>query len=648
MRYSYVLLAALGLLTACGGSKQQPLCEPVTLPLVQFTANEVTLREGSDFAVRQQWDRNFLLSLDVERLLYFFVDPPHRQHLEPYGSWESLDLKGHTLGHYLTALSMLYAQQGDAEVKQRLDRVVEGMAECEQRLGTGLITAFRLDLLDECETQGTGWAPYYTLHKLLQGLLDAYTYGRNDHALELAVGMGNHSYDRMMSIRERGIDWEHNLDIMEVGGFGESMLNLYALTHEPKHLEVARFFHQRSKLEPAAEGRDVLHDPAHLAQHRSRRTPNDDALHNMHHCNATIPQFLAAARDFELTGDSLYWRAADHFWHFVTEHRTYSNGTTGNFEHWNYGPDSLSQELDYRAGETCCTYNLIKLSNELFRLHPQADYAAYVERALVNDILGTIYPETADFVYFHTQKPGSHKTYGVNDQCFWCCTGSGMENPQRYVESIYFADSTHLYVNLPIASNLDWKQRGIRLHLESDYPDPGPRTLTIDEGAGHFVLCYRFPQWQVEQYRVTVNDRPYPVKPEQGYLCIERDWKAGDRVSIHTPYALYFEPLADDPSYVSLLYGPLVLAADLGQVDSALVHVTNNFYGGVPELWLASDSVPVLDCSRSRLEQSFYPSEEGYPVRTSATTDGQTLEFVPLYRITDHRFAAYLRNVNTL
>lgn len=640
-----VLVASMALLSACNtGSGSKDLALPQSLPLKQFAANEVTLRDSSEFAVRQQWDRNFMLSLDVDRLLYFFLDEPHRKGLTPYGSWESLDLKGHTLGHYLSAMSMLYAQTQDQEVKQRIDRVIEGMEECQQRLGTGMITAFRLDLLDECETQGTGWAPYYTLHKLLQGLLDAYAYGDQPKALQLATAMGDHCYNRMKSIQERGIDWKHNLDIMEVGGFGESMLNLYALTAKPEHLEVARFFHQMSKLTPAAAGRDELNHPSLLTQHRNRRSPNDDELHNMHHSNATIPQFLAAARDFELTGDSLYWRAADNFWHFVTEHRAYTNGTTGNFEHWNYGPDSLSMELDYRAGETCCTYNMIKLSNELFRLNPQAEYGHYVERALINDIMGTIYPETADFVYFHTQKPGSNKLYGINDQCFWCCTGSGMENPQRYVESIYFTDSVHLYVNLPIASNLDWQERGIKLHLDSDYPNPGKRTFTIDEGQGKFILCLRFPRWKVDHYLVMLNDKPYPVSPDHGYLCIENDWKAGDQLAIFTEYSLYFESLPDDRSYVSLFYGPMLMAADLGQVDSTLVHGTNNFYGGVPEPWLVKDTVPTLNCGREQLQDVFFRTDDDFTFQTEATTDGKRLTFVPLYRITDHRFAAYLVN----
>jgi len=642
-----IILPILSLLASCNsGSDTKDLALPASLPLTQFSANEVTLRDSSEFAVRQQWDRNFMLSLDVDRLLYFFLDESHRKGLTPYGSWESLDLKGHTLGHYLTAMSMLYAQSEDAEVKQRIDRVVDGMEECQHRLGTGLITAFRLNLLDECETQGTGWAPYYTLHKLLQGLLDAYTYGGNQKALIMATAMGDHFYQRMVSIRERGIDWEHNLDIMEVGGFGESMLNLYALSSKQEHLDVARFFHQMSKLAPAAEGRDELNHPSLLTQHRNRRSPNDDPLHNMHHSNATIPQFLAAARDFELTGDSLYWRAADNFWHFVTEHRTYSNGCTGNFEHWNYGPDSLSMELDYRAGETCCTYNMIKLSNELFRLNPSAEYAQYVERALVNDILGTIYPETADFVYFHTQKPGSNKLYGVNDQCFWCCTGSGMENPQRYVESIYFADSMHLYVNLPIASNLDWQERGIRLHLDSDYPNPGKRTLVIDEGSGKFILCLRFPQYQVEHYLVMINDKPYPVSTDHGYLCFDREWTAGDKLEIYVEYPLYFESLADDASYVSLKYGPMVMAADLGAVDSSLVHGTNNFYGGVPEPWLVKDTIPELNCGRESLKDVFMLTDTDWTFVTEATADGHPLTFVPLYQITDHRFAAYLRNIH--
>ena len=636
--FVFTLIAAL--ISACSVEKEQ------FTPLTQFTAKEVTLR-NSDFADRQKWDKDFMLSLDVDRLLYFFLDESNRQANSPYGSWESADLKGHTLGHYLTAMSMLYAQDKDPMVKQRIDRAVYGMEQCQKRLGTGLITAFRLDLLDECETQGTGWAPYYTLHKLLQGLLDAYTFGQNQKALELATAMGDHFVQRKENIEKRGIDWAHNLDIMEVGGFSESMLNLYALSHKPEHLEVARFFHQMSKLKPAAEGRDELEDPTHLSQHRHRLTPNDDELHNMHHSNATIPQFLAAARDFELTGDSLYWRAADNFWHFVTEHRTYCNGTTGNFEHWNYGPDSLSMELDYRVGETCCTYNMIKLSNELFRLNPDASYASYIERALVNDIMGSIYPKSADFMYFHTQKPGSHKTFGINDSVFWCCTGSGMENHQRYVESIFFTDNEHLYVNLPIASNLNWNARGIILSLESAFPKDGKCVVRIDEGSADFTLFMRIPEW-CKEYEVSLNGQPIKTDVQKGYLQCKRTWKQGDALCFNCKMDLHAEPLADDNSMVALFHGPMVLAADLGEVEPARIHVTDNFYGGIPEPWQAKDDVPMLTGDISKPGEWLLPAEQPNTFKTTATSDRKELIFKPLYQITDNRFADYLKTVSCL
>lgn len=189
MNKAFVLLLPTVIMSACSVNDEK------NTPLSQFSANEVTLR-NSEFAERQQWDKNFMMSLDVDRLLYFFLDESNREGLESYGSWENADLKGHTLGHYLTAMSMLYAQDKDPEVQRRIDRAIDGMEECQKRLGTGLITAFRLDLLDECETQGTGWAPYYTLHKLLQGLLDAYTFGQNEKALRLASAMGDHFAER--------------------------------------------------------------------------------------------------------------------------------------------------------------------------------------------------------------------------------------------------------------------------------------------------------------------------------------------------------------------------------------------------------------------------------------------------------------------
>ena len=633
------LLLGCHLFTSC--SLPQSPAEP-QYPLHQFTASEVRLLP-SEFQTRQQWDSTFLLSLDVDRLLYYFLDEEHREGLEPYGAWEEMDIKGHTLGHYLTAMSMLYAQTGDEEVLRRVGRAVDGMEECQQRLGTGLITAFRLDLLDECETQGTGWAPYYTLHKLLQGLLDAYTFTGNDKALQMATRFGDHIVAREQSLRERGIDWNANLDIMEVGGFGESMLNLYALTQRPEHLEAARFFHQMSKLQPAAEGRDQLNDPVRLSQHRVRQSPNHDRYHNMHHSNATIPQFLTAARDFELTGDSLYWLAASNFWQMVVDHRTYSNGTTGCFEHWNYGPDSLLQELDIKAGETCCTYNMIKLSNELFRLHPDVRYADYVERALVNDIMGTIYPETADFTYFHTQQPGTFKTFGRNAECFWCCTGTGMESHQRYVESIYFTDGQRLYVNLPITSTLDWRERGIRLRLQSGFPYEGPATFTIEQGSGAFTLCVRVPFW-CKGYQVAVNGESVEADYADGYIMCERSWREGDEVTVTTVYPIRFEPLAGDSSVYSFFYGPMLMAADMGEAPQELIRVTDNFYGRVPDAYQSTADIPALPTSRGRLNMFMEAMDAAHPMwRFRFPNDETSLPYLPLYQIHDRRFSAYTR-----
>lgn len=583
------------------------------LTIVSFTASaghKVTV-QGKVWADRIEWDRNYLLSLDPDRLLVGFreVAGVDTKGLKRYGGWESTDLRGHTIGHWMTAMAMLVAQSDDELAAQKLDYVVRSLAECQEATGTGFLSAWGEKMLDTVEDTGRGWAPYYTIHKILQGLLDVYTYTRNEEALTVARRLGDYLASRADYIIERDahandqnwmeregrnkrVSWEQALEIQETGGYTEVMLNLYAVTGNERYLSTARLFHQMSKLIPASQNIDELHK-------------GEEPNHN--HANTTIPQFIGAARDAQLTGNEPMRQAAENFWKMVTEHRSYSIGGTGHHEHWDLPADHIADELTGQTAESCCTYNLIKLSNLLFDMAHRAEYAEYVERALCNHILSSIQPETANFMYFHTMKPGTIRTYGENDDCFWCCTGSGMENPMRYAESIYYEDedNNRVYVNQFIGSTME----GV-LKMESEFPSDDEAVITMLCDTT-MTLMVRKPTWS-DNFKV----KGVKGKEIDSYVMIERNWKKGDKVRLSFPMKEMKEFAPGSDEVFSVLRGPLVMAGitDPEEFEQKDVTLKDNFFNGLTERYDSNMDVPVYD---------------------------KSYKCVPLYELGNYRFTVY-------
>ena len=594
--------------------------------LKQYFNTQIT---DGDMKTWETKDVEFIKSLNADRFLYYFrqrVGLSNPSGIAPYGGWEQSDLKGHTLGHYLTALSLIYAQSGDAEALATVQHIVEVLRQVQNKVGTGYLSAFNESMLDQVESDGSGWAPYYTLHKILQGLVDAYVYTGNATALTAASDFATYIYGRTTKLKADEAKWLRNLDIQEVGGFAEAILNVYKYTQDERHLEAGQFFQQMSKLQPSAEGRDILHDT---------RTEN------FHHANATIPQFIAAEREYEVTGNEKMLLAAVNFWDNVVEHRSYCNGSTSYHEHWNLQQDRLSQELNGLAGETCCTNNLIKLSNDLFRFLRDAKYAEYVERATLNHIMGSMNPDNANFMYFHTQLPGSYKTYGKNTEVFWCCTGTGLENHVRYGQSVFFGNASELYVCQFFPASLDWKETGLKLTQETLFPNEEHTKLRITEGTASATIKIRIPTW-CDNFSVTVNGSTVATTEENGFCCIDHTWSVGDCIDIDIPMHLRVEPLKDKPRMAAIFYGPLVLAGDLGTdgVTYDRVNTTDNYYNGYPADFKPAQPVPVLTGSME--DMSWMDKATGsMAFTTTATTDETSLSFLPLYKAINMRFADY-------
>ena len=514
----------------------------VPLSAQAFGLQDVRLLEGP-FRQAMELDRQYLLSLDVDQLLHTFrLNAGLPSQATPLGGWEEPkgELRGHFAGHYLTAVALLYGSTGDARLKAKADALVAGLAVCQAKLPGGYLSAFPEEFFDRVENQQRVWAPYYTLHKLYAGLLDAYVYCDNPQALEVCRKFADWviarnarlSDDRM----QRMLDAEH-------GGMNEGLANLYALTGEEKYLAISRRFNHEAVIGPAARRQDTL-----------------TGLH----ANTQIPKFVGTARQYELTGEASLQTASRFFWDTVVKERSYVIGGHSDGEHFS-PKETLSTAFGPSTTETCNTYNMLKLTRHLFAWEPRAEYADYYERALLNHILASQNPADGMTCYYVPLRPGSRKTYCDSHNSFWCCTGTGIENHAKYGDSIYFHDGADtLYVNLFIASELTHPTRGYSVRQETRFPEEDTTRLTLRTSQpGPGTLKLRYPAWARSGVILTVNGERQTVDVQPGsYLTMRREWRDGDRVEAKFPFSLRTEGFRDNPHRFAFLHGPVVLAAE--------------------------------------------------------------------------------------
>lgn len=535
----------------------------VPLRASAFPLRQVRLLEGP-FRHAQELDQEYLLSLDVDRLLHNFrVNAGLPSSAQPLGGWEEPkgELRGHFVGHYLSACALMFASTGDERLKAKGQAVVAGLAECQAKLGSGYLSAFPESFFDRVEQRRPVWAPYYTLHKILAGLLDTYVECDDRQALEVAKKFG----DWVIARNARLTDEQMQAMLgTEHGGMNEALANLYALTGEKKYLAIAFRFNHHRVLDPA-----------------SRR---EDRLTGLH-ANTQFPKFIGAAREYELTGEDALRTSASFFWDTVVKERSYVIG--GNSDGEMFTPkERLSQALGPNTTETCNVYNMLKLTRHLFCWNPRAEYADYYERALYNQILASQDPETGMMCYYVPLKSGSRKNYNTPTDSFWCCTGTGVENHAKYGDSIYFHDGARtLYLNLFIASELKWPENGLTLRQETRYPDDGRTRLVFTCAKPvELGLHLRHPFWATRGFAVKVNGRKQNVASSPGsYAVVTRTWNSGDTVELSTPFSLRTEAFRDNPERLAILNGPLVLCAavDARKPFPAIVAEGGGFLGSL-------------------------------------------------------------------
>jgi DUF1680 family protein len=506
-----------------------------------FPMKDVRLQPGV-FSLAAEANRKYLKTLPPDRLLHTFrLTAGLPSSAEPLGDWEKPDceLRGHFAGgHYLSACALAFASSGDEELKRNGDLMVAELAKCQTQHKNGYLSAFPQELFDRLRDGVNVWAPFYTIHKVMAGHLDMYRLSGNEQALETVEKMAGWVRSWSDPLSEQQMQ---RVLLVEYGGMGEVLANLYGVTGKAEYLNLAKRFDKKGFFDP-------------LAAHR-------DELKGLH-VNTHVPQVIAAARLYELTGDKRYWNIADYFWNEVTSERSYCTGGTSNSELWRSDPGVLSTQLGPQTAEDCCVYNMMKLTRRLFAWSPQAQYMDYYERVLFNHRMGTIDPETGTTVYYLPLGNGYSKIYAKPFDSFWCCNGTGAEEFAKLTDSIYFHDDNSIFVNLYIASDVHWPEKAFRLTQQTSFPEEQGTTVTISAARPVDVdLRLRIPYW-AKSGSVKVNGHPIPAFADPGsYLVLRGPWKNGDRIELGLPMSLHAAPIPDKGSLQAAMYGPLVLAA---------------------------------------------------------------------------------------
>ncbi len=594
--------------------------EVVPLRAIPFPMSNVRLGPGALSAAAEA-NRRYLRTLPPDRLLHTFrLTAGLPSSAEPLGDWEKPDceLRGHFAGgHYLSACALAFASSGDEELKRNGDVMVAELAKCQAQHKNGYLSAFPQELFDRLRDGVNVWAPFYTIHKIMAGLLDMYVLTGNEQALDTVKKMARWARSWADPLSEQQMQ---RVLLVEYGGMGEVLGSLYGVTGEREYLELARRFDKKWFFDA-------------LAAHR-------DELKGLH-VNTHIPQVIAAARLYELTGDKRYWNIAGYFWNEVTNERSYCTGGTSNFELWRSDPGALSTQLSPHTAEDCCLYNMMKLTRHLFSWSPQAQFMDYYERVLFNHRMGTIDPETGTTVYYLPLGNGYSKIYAKPFDSFWCCNGTGAEEFAKLTDTIYFHDDDSIFINLYIASEVSWPEKGIRVTQQTAFPEEQGTTLLISAPKPVNVdLKLRIPYW-ANSGNVKVNGRTVPAFADPGsYLVLRGPWRSGDRVELSLPMRLHAAPMPDKESLQAVMYGPLVLAARFEEEprDKWYRHFTAQE---------KQEPAPMLQFKGKVDDPASWLEPAGGKLAFSTVAQNQSVAFVPLSRITHERYSVYHEVVAT-
>ena len=606
---------------------------------------------NSPFLQAQQTDLHYILSMNPDRLLAPFLREAGLTSKVPsYTNWENTGLDGHIGGHYLSALSMMYAATGDTAVYNRLNYMLNELHRAQQAVGTGFIggTPGSLQLWKDIKAGNIRaggfdlngkWVPLYNIHKTYAGLRDAYLYAGSDLARQMLVDFTDWMIDITSDLSDEQIQ---DMLRSEHGGLNETFADVAEITGDKKYLELARRFSHKFILDPLIK--------------------EEDKLTGMH-ANTQIPKVIGYKRIAELSQDDKNWNHAaewDHaarfFWNTVVNHRSVCIGGNSVREHFHPSDNFTSMLNDVQGPETCNTYNMLRLTKMLYQDSPETNFADYYERALYNHILASQEPEKGGFVYFTPMRPGHYRVYSQPETSMWCCVGSGLENHTKYGEFIYAHQKDTLYVNLFIPSQLTWKEKGVTLTQETRFPDDGKVTLRIDKAPKKGItLKIRQPQWtgHSKEYNVKINGKSEAsiVEENSNYLTLHRKWKKGDVITFNLPMKVSLEQIPDKKDYCAFLYGPIVLAASTGTGHLDGLYADDSRGGHIAHgKQIPLQEVPMLIGNPESIRNSLHKKDGNQLIFTFDgnvyPAQNKTLELIPFFRLHNARYAIYFRQAN--
>lgn len=546
-----------------------------------FNLREVKLLPGSPFYHARSMDSAYLSLLSPDRLLYRF----HKYAgLAPkdsiYGGWESEGLSGHTLGHFLSATSMMYASTGDQALKKKMDYTIKELERIQVARKTGYIGAIPNEdsvflKVSKGMIRATGfdlngaWSPWYTVHKIMAGLCDAYIHTGNRRALKVVRRMADwvdHTIAHLPdSTRLRMLDCEY-------GGMNDVLANIYSMTGNKKYLNLSYLFYDEFVMGKLAQGIDPM--------------PGK-------HANTNVPKAIGSARQYELNANPRDHKIADYFWNTMVNHHSYVIGGNSNYESCGE-PDRLYDRLSDNTCETCNTYNMLKLTRHLFAWSPDSRYMDFYERALYNHILASQNPENGMMCYFVPLRMGAKKTFSEPFNTFTCCVGTGLENHSKYNEQIYSHDGVKvMYVNLFIPSAVHWKSRKLLLEQQTLFPGQNEVDFILRSNPKPgTTIAIRQPFW-AKKIRISINNQPALQQNwKNGYLFLDHAWKKGDHIRYSLEMTIYPEPMPDRSDRIAIKYGPLVLAGLLGSSSPSESEIPVLVTGGKdPSKWIVREDV---------------------------------------------------------
>ena len=592
-----------------------------------FTLADVRLGAGP-FLDAQRRDADYLLKLEPDRMLANFRANAGLAPRAPvYGGWESvepwIDIRchGHTLGHYLGAAACMYRSTGDTRFAERVDYIVAELAECQARTG-GWLTAFPdgvAPLSDSLAGKQFAGVPWYTTHKVLAGLRDARLHRGSQQAADVLARFADWIDAACRPVSDEALQ---KMLEREHGGMSEVLVDTFDLTGQTRFLDLGHRFVHRRIAEPLIHGEDRL-----------------DGLH----ANTQIPKIIGMLRVEQFSGPLEYRQAAGFFWKTVAETRSFATGGHGDGEHFFPKGEFAAHLGSAKTMETCCTHNMLRLTRALYARSGGSGYFDYYERALFNGILASQDPDSGMQTYFQATRPGYVKLFHTPFDSFWCCTGSGIENHARYGEAVYAHDDDTLFVNLFMASTLDWADQQTRVTQDTRFPDDEVSRLTLQPATPReLTLAVRQPAW-CPVMTVTVNGRARRTARLPGnYHVLRRKFKAGDVVEIRVPMSLHLEPLPNSQDIAAVMYGPIVLAGVVGKpVDPAAQLIVNERKSGE----MLNEAVPVPGWPRplAELPAHFTRTSRERLTFIAAGFDGGPVQFIPWFRIAHERYNLYWR-----